>query len=330
MVRFHRKSLLCLTIWIFIRFLGFDSQPLLWFEFLRLIHNLYFYSHSWLSFAIFALIHHLYFSLRSLVWFRLFLSIRDVCFQWEPFPLVPTSTVDRIMDFHWLTLLSSAIVGLIHNIVLIHSLCFRFRSMLSVPVCASASNTYSHSRTLSSVTIFRCFGKESQLCPDMWTSTASEVDLVRGVRLEVVGAGRLPIGSWERSEKKHGEVAKGGTRKMRGLELSEIDFGGPKTNESETNIYCTFFELEIGKGRATLAKTLTPLCGSSCLPWLLSLIHSLSTALLFHLRSPDNEKFSVLQGVETLAGLNSCRGVEVGTIVKGTSSGPMWPFLPPV
>jgi hypothetical protein len=53
-------------------------------------------------------------------------------------------------------------------------------------------------------------------------------------------------------------------RKMRGSELSEIDFGRPKTNESEANIYYTLFELEIGKARTSVAKTLAPFCGSSC------------------------------------------------------------------
>jgi hypothetical protein len=138
------KSLLCLPIWIFIRLLGFDLQHLLWFGFLRLVCNLCFYSHSWRSFMIFALIHQLYFSLRSLLWLGLFISIYDVCFQWEPFPSVATLTIDRMMDFHSLSLLSSAIVGLIHNFrfdsqslfpfridPLIRNLCCRFQYLLS-------------------------------------------------------------------------------------------------------------------------------------------------------------------------------------------------------
>jgi hypothetical protein len=32
-------------------------------------------------------------------------------------------------------------------------------------------------------------------------------------------------------------------------------------------MYCTFFEFEIGNARASVAKTLTPLCGSSCQSW---------------------------------------------------------------
>lgn len=142
------KSLLCLTIWIFIRFLGFDSQPLLWFELLRFIHNLYFYSHSWLSFSIFALIHHLYFSLRSLVWFRLFISIRDVCFQYGSFPSVATLTVDPMMDFHLLFLLSSAIVGLTDN------LRFDSQSLLPFPINALIPNLCSRFQSLLSFTYF--------------------------------------------------------------------------------------------------------------------------------------------------------------------------------